>query len=52
MKKKLKDITFEEFSKTCREQSKCSHCPFCEYCGWSISSMNNIEADLEKEIEL
>lgn len=52
MKKKLKDITFEEYLKTCLKKTDCHECPFWEYCGCNLNAMDNIEDDLDKEIDL
>lgn len=52
MKKKLKDLTFEEYLRTCDKQPRCFTCPFDPYCGSCLSAMNNIRDDLEKEVEV
>lgn len=51
MRKKLKDITFLEYIEVCKK-SMCDKCPFFNYCGCSSSSMDNIDCDLDKEIDL
>ena len=51
MKKKLKDITIEDFCKVCMTQEDCFHCPlepYCQKCPYYIQANNK----LEKEIDL
>ena len=52
MIKKLKDLTFNDYTEICKKQQSCFKCPLRDYCGCCLGAMQNIEDDKEKEIQV
>ena len=53
MKKKLKDVTVQEYLSTCKKQDYCTTCPFDIYCNsFTYERMDVLELMLETEVEL
>lgn len=51
MKKKIGDVTLSELNKSCKENRKCSHCPFYAFCGRFLESFDfNFNFDLEVDL--
>ena len=53
MKKKLKDVTVQEYLLTCKKQDYCTTCPLDIYCNsFNFERMDVLELMLEKEVEV
>lgn len=52
-KKKLKDVTAQEYLFTCKKQDYCTTCPLDHYCNsFNSEEMDVLELMLEEEVEL